>query len=332
MSTRKLWCATGFLCMLTAGTVTASAADRPVPGEPKLLTIPGCTVRFVEKSTYATDRPGIIAELPFEEGDRVPAGNLIIRLRDAVAEANLKLRAQQAAMRTAILIAEKERLAASMELADKRKANAIFQASVTGDPDPNELPFNSGEIKRLEIINDARLLQVQQAEEEYGLNQVAHEQAQAELDTYRVHAEFSGLVTRVEKHVGEAVNAGDPILTIVNPSRVRVEGYVKYADARRMQVGDPVYVQLALPDEFSDQSAVTFEDSIDRRTAAAQPERKRLPEEEEVFTGRIGFIDVATKSDTGIVNEVRIWAEVTNRNGILLEGLPAEIKVQTRER
>jgi len=329
MSTRKLWRATGFLCIVAAA-AASPGSEGPASGELRVLTIPGCTIRFVNKSTYATARPGIIADLPFEEGDRVPAGSLIVRLRDEVAEANYKLRAQQAAITTAILIAEKEQMATSMELADKQKANKVYRASVPDDT--YSPPFPQSEIRRLEVINEARILQVQQAEEELGLNQVAKEQAEAELETYRVHADFGGLVTHVEKNVGEAVNLGDEIMTIVDTSRVRVEGNIPYADARRLQVGDPVYIQLVLPEDFSDRTAVNFQNSFDGPPPVTPPNRKPLPEEQEVFTGRIGFIDVETKGDTGLVNEVRLWAEVKNRDNILLEGLPAVMKVQVRDR
>ncbi len=337
MWTRNVWRATVFLLILTAGVISMWAADGPRSGRPagpaspgpstggaQSLVIENCTIRFVNKSTYATARPGIIAELPFEEGDRVEPGNLVVRLRDEVALTNLKLRLQQADMETPVLIAKQERAAAEMELEDKLNANRIFRKSFGNETDPP--PFPKSEIERLKIVSAARKLQVQQAEEELALSQVAAEQAEAELQTYRVHAKFTGLVTRLEKHVGEAVNLGDEIITIVDTSRVRVEGKLPYADARRLQVGDPVRVQLVFPEERSAE--------LDRLISPTEERagRARLSEEGEVFSGRIGFIDVESVSDLGLVNEVRIWAEVRNRDNILLEGLPAVMKVLLLDR
>ncbi len=344
MWTRNVLRATAFLLLLSAGVISMSGADGPLPdrsvgpaagtpsggpssGGSQTLVIENCTVRFVNKSTYATARPGIIAELPFEEGDRVEPGNLVVRLRDEVALTNLKLRQQQADMETPILIAKQDRTATEMELKDKLNANRIFRTTFGNETDPP--PFPKSEIERLKIIGEAKKLQVQQAQEELALSQVAAEQAEAELQTYRVHAKFTGMVTRLEKHVGEAVNLGDEIITIVDTSRVRVEGKLPYADARRLQVGDPVRVQLVFPEDRS----FLFPDDrgaeLDRLISPTEkrPARARLPEESEVFAGHVGFIDVESVSDLGLVNEVRIWAEVRNRDNILLEGLPAVMKV-----
>ncbi len=334
MWTRNVWQATAILLLLTVATFQMRGADGPgsvgpasagpASSETPSLVIENCTVRFVNKSTYATARPGIIAELPFEEGDRVEPGNLVVRLRDEVALTNLKLRQQQADMETPVLIAKQDRTATEMELNDKLNANRIFRTTFGNQTDPP--PFPKSEIERLRIIGEAKKLQVQQAEEELALSQVAAEQAEAELQTYRVHAKFTGMVTRLEKHVGEAVNLGDEIITIVDTSRVRVEGKLPYADARRLQVGDPIRVQLVFPEERSAE--------LDRLISPTgeQPSRTRLSEENEVFAGRIGFIDVESVSDLGLVNEVRIWAEVRNRDNILLEGLPAVMKVLLLDR
>ncbi|MBX3437354.1 MAG: HlyD family efflux transporter periplasmic adaptor subunit, partial [Planctomycetaceae bacterium] len=279
MWTRNTWCATGFLLVLAAATAGMLGAQGPREQKPHMIPIEDCRVEFVNKSTYATARPGIIAELPFEEGDHVQKGDLVVRLRDEVALANLKYRQLQADLETPVLIAEQELRAAEMEYQSHLKANSIYESLVPVTT--TERPFPQTDIDRLEIITTARKLQVRQAREELTLSQVASEEAQAELETYRVHANFGGLVTNVEKHVGEAVNLGDNIITIVDTSRVRVEGTLPYHQARRLRVGDPVRISLSFPQE--------------RRPASrtnGEPDAPLLPEEKEIFSGQIGFIGV----------------------------------------
>ncbi|MGD9854711.1 MAG: efflux RND transporter periplasmic adaptor subunit [Planctomycetaceae bacterium] len=318
MWTRNTCCATGFLLVLAAVTAGMLAAQGPPADVSKMIVIEDCAVEFVNKSTYATARPGIIAELPFEEGDYVQPGDLVVRLRDEVAVANLKYQQLKADLETPVLIAEQELTASEKEYESHLKANSIYESMVPSTT--IERPFPQSDIDRLEIITLARSLQVRQAREEVTLNQVASEQAEAELESYRVHAKFGGLVTSVDKHVGEAVNLGDEIITIVDTARVRVEGTLPYAQARRLQVGDPVRINLSFP-----------EDRRRADAADAAAGRQRLPEELEVFSGRIGFIGVDV-GKLGRINDVRVWAEVVNRDNILLEGLPAVMKVHLLDR
>ena len=309
------------LLILTFGQSRQADADDPVSSTLETVTPERCSIKFVRNSTYATERPGIIDELPFQEGDIVQAGQLIVKLRDDVAQANLRLREAQAEMDTPIAVAEKERDAAKLAYESQVKANEI-QARRGLDP-----AYPQSEIDRLRIIYEARIKQIEQAVDEFNLAPLARDQAKAELESYSVHAKFTGLVTRVHKHVGEAVNLGDEIITIIDPTRVRVEGKLSYGDARRIQVGDPVRIQLDLGrlDEARGRDLRTREFVNSREDASP---RETLPEEQEVFAGFVGFIGVTTGDDQGLLDQFRIWAEVENRDNILLEGLPAKMIIQ----
>ncbi|MCA9075926.1 MAG: HlyD family efflux transporter periplasmic adaptor subunit [Planctomycetaceae bacterium] len=326
MLTRKSGLLVCFLLALSIGQTGNLESDDQSSSSADVVTVDSCAVKFVNISTYATERPGIIAELPFEEGDIVQAGDLVVQLRDEVAQANLRLRVAQAAMTKPIAIAIKERDAAEIALTSAQNANKVAANA-----------FPATEIERLQLIYDARILQVQQAEEEVSLSEIAKEQADAELLSYSVHAKFSGLVTKVHKHVGEAVNLDDDIITIVDTNRVRVSGWIRYEDARKIQVGDGVRIQLdfsqlksGLNEDIFSSDVLNIDDDLGG--AAETPQRTPLPEEEKVFAGRVGFIGVDTRDDSGYSDELRVWAEVENRDNILLEGLPAKMTIQVRPR
>ncbi len=308
-----------FLLVLAIGQRGQVEADDRLSSSLETVIVKKCAVNFVLNSTYATSRPGIIEDLPYEEGDLVPEGALVVQLRDEVARANLRLRERQAEMRSPIEVAEKERDAAKLELDYKIEARRESSNSFVGS-----------DIERARIIYEARELQVKQAEDEFGLSAFAKAQAQAELESYAVHAKFGGLVTRVHKHIGEAVNLGDEIITIIDTSRVRVEGRLPYEQARRLQVGDPVRIQLDFSAINGRNRRTEFRSALS--DSDERPKRVPLPEEQEVFAGRIGFIGVETGEKTGILDDLRVWAEVENRDNILLEGLPAKMTVQVRSR
>jgi multidrug resistance efflux pump len=249
-------------------------------------------VKFYRRAELATDRPGIIAEMPFDEGDAISEGDLVVRLRDEVALANLKLATERAQSTTAVEIAEKEAEAAALEVKAYEEGNALVEGLHAGNI-----------VERARLILQAREKAVLQAREEVSLNERAMEQAQAEVDSLRVFSKQPGVVTRVLKREGEAVQQGEGIIEVLDPTIARVEGKLHVADARRLRLGMAVQVRL----DFKDAD---------------------LPIESEVFEGRIGFIDLSASSS---LHEVRIWAEIANRDGILLDNLPAVMTIDADE-
>ena len=105
-------------------------------------------------------------------------------------------------------------------------------------------------------------------------------------------------LTKVFKKKGESVRQGDPILEIVNTSRVRVEGYIDASDVKRIQRGTPVQVRLA-----AHRNREVSQDS---------------------FLGQMMYVDVKVEP---VSNKVRVWAEVENRSNLLRDGSTAIMTV-----
>ena len=151
------------------------------------------------------------------------------------------------------------------------------------------------EVQRLKLAAERSLLQIEQAQHRFAVSLLTAKEARAQLDSHGVKAPFDGIITRIYKQKGEAVRQGDPILEMVSTNRVRVEGYVNVSDANNVRQGSFVQVQLDIP---------SVELDIERET----------------FEGRIVFVDVTTQPVTG---QIRVWAEVANRDNILRAGLTA---------
>ena len=280
--------------LLAAVSIALTVDDRDASGQTTqsgdgTIEILQCDVRFYRSAALATDRPGVIAEMPFDEGHRIREGDLVVRLRDDVAIANLALATERAASVAGVRMAEQEAAAAAVDLAADQRANERATGSV-----PDSV------IDQKTHIKQAREFAVARAEEEVALNARAQEQAQAELDSFRIVSKQSGIVTRVLKREGEAVQQGEAILEVIDPSVARIEGELDFLQARKLRVGMPVEVRLDFEEE------------------------QELAIEQEVFTGTIGFIGVSASPSFW---KVRVWAEVQNRNGILLDKLPARMTV-----
>lgn len=256
------------------------------------IEVPRCTIRFYRRAELASDRPGIIAQMPFDEGDAINEGDLVVSLRDEVAVAELKLAKERAASETAVEIARKEAAAAALELKSYEEGNELVPGL-----------HSENVVERARLIKEAREKAILRADEEVSLNKRAVDRAQAEVDSLRIYSKQSGIVTRVLKREGEAVQQGEGVIEVVDPTTARVEGMVHVADARKLRVGMPVEVQIDL-------------------------KNVQDPIEDEVFTGTIGFIDVYASSQ---LLEVRFWAEIANRDGILLDNLPAVMTIDVGE-
>ena len=220
---------------------------------------------------------------------------LVIQLKDDVPAAKLAVAKARAESEIEIALAEKAELAARSEYEAKLEANRM-----TTSTNPAYSPTN---IMRLRTDAEAAYLKVELARHERHLNQLAVNQARAELESYRVLANDGGVVTKVNKQVGEGVQLGEPIVEIVNTDTMRIQGYVNVADVEKIQVGMPVRVTFQIPGDETMQHS-------------------------DPYLGTLGFIDVSVRN---LSEGVYIWAEFDNREGQLREGLTANMVVLTDE-
>ena len=273
----------GFTLVLLATLNSQLFAEEEIP-------VQDCRTSFVHRATLSSERVGIIAVVP-REGDVIDKDETVIRLRDDVSRAMLKVAQTRAANGTQIEIAETSALVATAEYDAALKAN-----QVSSDSNP---AFPPTHMTRLRLSAEAARLEVEAAKHEKALNALLAKQAQAELQTYRVIAPMNGLVTQVFKRAGEGVQQGESIIQVVNTETMRIEGYVTAENANSIHVGMPVRVRF----EFSDDKM----------------ERKHVTE-----MGTLGFVDVSVQTLSGVV---RVWTEVDNQGGRLREGLKATMTI-----
>lgn len=274
-----------------------SGGSKPTVSKPGALLVERGMITLSDEATLASDRPGILAFVEPKEGAKVKAKQKLAGLKDEVAVAALRVAEETAKNDIEIRYAEK---AAEVAEAEHKKA---LQANIRV---PTTLP--EVEVERLRLSAERAQLQIEKAELDMIVAKAQRDEKAAELATYEILCPLDGVVTRVLKHQGEAVQQGDPILRVVRTDVVRVEGYVHAVDALRMKLGDPVSVK------FGDEGGIGALD------VARLPERVR----DRTFEGKIGFIDVTASPTT---YQVRVWAEVANEGNLLLAGLPVQMEV-----
>ena len=253
-------------------------------------------IRLDEEAVLASDRPGILAFVEPEEGDRVAAGQQVAKLRDEVAAAALAV-----AQKTAESDIE-ERYAAKAAAVSE----AEYRKSQKGIERGRQIGLSADliaeiELERLKLAWERALLQAEKAVLDREVAELTAEEKEEELKTFRIISPLDGVVTEVLKQAGEAVQQGDPILRVVRTDKVRVEGFVSVGEAFRVKPGDMVRVRLSdtipgLPDELA------------KRT----------------FEGKVAFVDPTANL---VANKVRVWATVENANNLLRAGLPAVMEI-----
>jgi len=274
---------------------------------------------------------GRIAERPVNEGDRVAAGQLLVRLDEA--EQAAEVRRQEAAVRTAqstlndlLAGARREELEdarAALQSAsatrewterDFRRAEGLFRQTLIAAQEVDRArqayevavaQEKSARQKLLLLEAGSRPDQVEAARGALAQARSAVDMAGTRLKEMTIFSPLEGVVLRKNLEVGELASPGVSILTLMKPSDIWVRAYVPEEEVGRIKVGSPARV------------------AVDAYPARRFPGRITEIASEAEFTPR----NVQTKKER--VNLVfRIKIAVDNPEGILKPGMPADADIE----
>ena len=169
-----------------------------------------------EVTRLATDLSGLVSEVRVQDNQFVKRGELLLTLDRA--------RFVQA-LREAEPNRESLRLVMAQKVRDANRANRLNAA----------LAQASREQARADA--DIATANVHQAE-------VQLAQARLNLARTQVRAPTNGYVTNLNLHVGDYLNAGSPVLALVNSDAFYVAGYFEETKLKHIRVGDRVRVML----------------------------------------------------------------------------------------
>ena len=208
---------------------------------------------------------GRIIERPVNEGDRVVAGQLLVRLDEA--ELAAEVRRQEAAVRTAQstlndLLAgarreEMEDARAALQSAsatrewterDFRRAEGLFRQTLIAAQEVDRArqayevaaaQEKSARQKLLLLEAGSRPDQVEAARGQLAQARNALDMARTRLKEMTILSPLDGVVLRKNLEVGELANPGVPILTLMKPSDIWVRAYVPEEEVGADQGGQP---------------------------------------------------------------------------------------------
>ena len=275
------------LCPLFAGADTSSE-----------LQIDSAQLTLIEHADISASEAGLLSQLEAREGDTVSEGTVLGQLDDR--EAKLVRDRAQTEMQVARALAENDitvryaKLSAAVADAELKRAlesNAKFPKSVS-----------QTEIDRLKLLADKAVLEIeqagidlQQAKLSLQLKQQDLARANLALERRTLVAPFPGMVVEWKKQRGEWVEPGTPVMRLVRLNRLRAEAFVASERLPANLVGRP---------------ATLIVESADKTTVK--------------YTGKLVFVS----PEIDPVNyQVRVWAEIDNRDLSLRPGQSAKLMI-----
>lgn len=280
--------------------VLALAATSTVPEKPaEAIEIPAMLIKLIEQVDVPARTAGALAAVKVSEGQMVGEGSLLAQVVDIEAQITEKRAQTEVAIARIkakndinIRYAKKSVEVAKAELRRSLESIKKYAKSIS-----------DSELDRLQLIVEKGGLEVEQAEHE---SQVAaftrqikeneYQAAQQAVKQHRIVAPIGGVVVQVAKHNGEWVKPGDTVIRILRLDRLRAEGFVKARDLGQDLQGCEVELKVDLPN-----------------TPGAH------------FSGTVVFLDPEIDP---VNSQVRIWAEIQNKELRLRPGMRANMTVR----
>lgn len=252
------------------------------------LEIPNCRISVIRRAALSGERSGVLQEISVVEGDIVKSGQVIATLRDDLPRQALAIAQKEAGNTVELRLARKISEQATLEFSKAAELNRSIPGGIA------EI-----ELKKLRLSAEKALLQMEQADFQLQLAELRKNESEAVLKTYRITAPFSGVVLQVDKQPGEAMSPGETAVEIANFDVMRIEGFVPVAVAAQLRPGSTVIVEVAKLDPQRPNGVVRLE-------------------------GRLKHVAPLVNE---VSQQVRVRAEVANRDELLKDGFSATMRV-----
>src|SRR5271166_3147659 len=245
-----------------------------------------CTLEYKKTSLLGANQMGVLEECRVAPGDKVKACQVLGHLRDEEFRADLEARATQAASDIAIRVAQARHKLALSQLERTQKLINRNYSSV------EELSIKTQE-------EEVERLSIEEARRNKKLAELQRKQAEAMIRSREIRSPHDGVVVEVLKVPGQSVSGLDSVLRMVDPSELRVTGYLDVTDAWRVRPGQAVKI-------WADISGAELEI------------------EKEAFTGQIEYVDILISPES---RTCKVTAIVPNREERLRSGLEARMEI-----
>jgi membrane fusion protein (multidrug efflux system) len=212
----------------------------------------------------------------------------------------------QAVLKDQILVRQKnEILKQGLEIAGAALKTAEGQAKLT-----------ASDFERMDKLYAEKAISPQQYDQakiaketaEHTLDQAksAHEQAREQFESSFIKAPFDGIAAAVYVEENQMINAGQPVVQVLSPAKMKSKIYLTGADIHYAKVGQRVLIKFpAIPDEEFSGRVEKINTAIDQTSRSLEVEIAFLSKDRRIKSGMFGefLIEVQRVPDGLVVPE-----------------------------
>ena len=215
----------------------------------------------IDKMNVTSDVSGKILEIPVKKGQKVSAGDILVKLDES--EINYQL--QQAEIKLGIEKDVLEQLTKNdkldLEIAfynteiqyneARNSYNQIKERYEAGAASRNDLNLSKNRMdqlyntyvlakKNLESAENASQITIQKKQLE--LSQLSVNKLLQEKNKYAIKSPMDGIVVEIAIDEGEMLSLGMPMMVIMDTSKLEIVTNISEYDVRKISIGDPVKI------------------------------------------------------------------------------------------
>ena len=262
------------------------------------LEIESVVLRLISEAEVPAQEGGVVTSVAVRDGQQVKRGELLAQIDDQVsrlaadaAQAKYEIAKAQATNDVRIRFSKKALEVSQAELRRSTEAIQQFAKSVSQSQlDVEKLTVQKNALESEQAVHEMQIATLEMHSKENELSA-----AQAQVERRRIVAPFDGVIVQVYLRQGEWAEPGQKAVRIVNVERLKAEGFIPASRASEAVAGKSVQLNVELA------------------------EGKPSP-----FVGKLVFVSPEVDPITG---QVRVWAEIDNRDGRLRPGQPARMVV-----
>ena len=258
------------------------------------VVVSSVVLRLLDEAEAPARVAGVVVAVNAQEGDQVKRGDLLAQLDDAeaklavtAAKIDAAIARQAAENDTPIRYAAKAAEAARAELQRSTDSIAKFPKSVS----QSQMDVERLTIEKAMLEKESAEETQKQAQLEYRLRRSRLDAAKLELSRRQIVASLDGVVVETLVRPGEWLQPGQKAFRIVRTDRLKAEGFVLAKEARGDLIGKSVAI-------------------------AGSPSKN--------LQGHVVFVSPEVDP---ITNQVRVWAEIDNRDGTWHPGDRVEMTI-----
>ena len=275
------------------------------------VSAPG-TVEPKRKVDVSAEVSARIVELPHREGDRVRAGELIMRLDDRDLKAALQSAEARRDGERYRLEAERSRIVGTQTTLESARATAQRQEALFRSGDISRQAYEDAvtKVRDLESSFQAQKNTIVQLEKSLAAAEAQIEQQREALRKTVVVSAIDGVITQLNAEVGELVvvgtmnNPGTKVMTIADLNRMKLTAKVSESDVPRVALKQPAEVRIngyknrifgGFVEEIALQRTTEKDGTGYFKTGVALDLQG-----EQIFSGLGGNVDISIATHTGL--------------------------------